>query len=403
MSPPLLAHGIALTAGTVVQALAGLGTQIMLMRLLLPEDFGRFAVVFAGCGLVQTILSLRLNVLIIRLPEQDHQTAALYQAALVWETVAAALVTLVWLLLADLLSLPVLTLVAALTIGQWVNQALAFYERRMDYRRITLVETGSQLAGHAIALALVFSGAGSLSLYLRELAAICCRLAGFAAIGALPRPVWRRPTLADWPTLWQHSRGIWSEGLLEGAFARLIILISGGLAGLHGAGLFAQSQRLAMLPHQFLSPVISRMSITLFSRTDQIAKRNQLLLRLGLGTALLMLPGIAVIWLWAPLLVPWLFGDNWREAGLVLRAMIGLVLFLSLFDLLRSFCYAHGWVRPILWGRAAQIAAFVLPTMVLGFGDTLGLAWSLSTAHAVGFLLVAVLTWRLVKGAGKER
>ncbi|MBI3445979.1 MAG: hypothetical protein HY055_11620 [Magnetospirillum sp.] len=58
----LIRSGAFLTGGAVIQALAGFAAQIILMRLLLPEDFGHFALVLAGCGLVQMLLSLRLNV-----------------------------------------------------------------------------------------------------------------------------------------------------------------------------------------------------------------------------------------------------------------------------------------------------------------------------------------------------
>lgn len=394
----LLRQGMALTVGTMVQAVIGLIAQIVLMRILLPEDFGKFVMVLAGCGLMQTILSLRVNVLIIRLPddERDGEQARLYQAALLWETLAAAIAALVWLVLADLASGPALILLISLTLGQWVNQITSFYERGMNYSRITLVETMSQLLGHAGAIVLVLAGAGAISLYLRELLVICCRMGAYAAIGALPRPLWVRPSLADCRRIWHEARGVWAEGILEGIFARLIILTSGTLAGLHGAGLFAQSHRLAMLPHQFLSPVISRMSANLFSRTENPHRRHVLALHLSLAAMVILLPGVAIIWLWAPQLVPWLFGDKWRDAGTVLQAMIGVILFLSLFDLLRSFCYSHKWVKPVLWGRVVQIALFVLPATYYSLSDVEDLAWVLSAAYTGGFVVLLFTTLRML-------
>jgi len=387
-------QGTALTIGTLVQVLSGFFTQLLLMRYLIPEDFGRFAVILAGGSLVQTFLSLRLNVLIIRLQDDETHLHRLCSAALIWETAAATAVTLAWLGVAGLISTPVLILVASLTLGQWVNQAVAFYERGMAYGSIALVEAGSQVSGHAVALALLFSDAGPLCLYIRELTVVLVRLGAFGIIGALPKPYWRKPSMAALRELWRHSRGIWSEGILEGIFARTVVLVSGGLYGLHGAGLFAQSQRLAMLPHQFLAPVLSRMSVNLFSRSVCRDARNRLALKLATGAIALLSMAVAVTWFWARELVPWLFGEHWRDAGMVLRSMIGVIFFLSLFDLARSFCYSHGWVKPILIGRVVQIVVILMAFLILQNSDISHLGWLLSIAYASSFLVTTSLTLR---------
>lgn len=397
MTPPvgrqMYRHALALTSGTMVQAVVGLGTQILLMRLLMPSDYGTFAVVLAGCSLIQTLLSLRLNVLIIRLGHSpdDECLAELYQAALVWETVVCTLAALAWLTISGLFSVPALMLLGSLALGQWVNQVVAFYERGMDYTRITMVETSSQLLSHVFAIALALAGAGAITLYLRELAAILCRTVIFAGIGALVWPKWRLPTMPDLMDLWHRARAVWSEGLLEGLFSRIVVLTSGSVAGIHGAGLFSQSQRLAMLPHQFLAPVVSRMSTNLLSRTKDPVLRRKYGLRLFGITCALLVPAVVTVWVWAPALVPWLLGEHWREAGDVLRTLVGVIAFLSLFDLLRSFCYSQGLVWPVLSGRAVQIAVFLIPVLVFSVDRIETLGWLLSAAMAAGFAVTAAL------------
>ena len=400
-----IGRGLALTLGAVVQAATSFGVQIVLMRLLVPEDFGRFALVLAGCSLVQTVLSWRLNVLIMRLPPGDqHSPAArLYQAGLVWETLAAALCTLVWLVLSGLISLYALVLVAALTLAQWGNQNIAFYERDMAYGRITLVETGSQMVGHGVALVLVLAGAGPIALYIRELSAIAVRIAAFARLGALLRPVLVWPRLNDLGQLWRESRAIWFEGVLEGSFARLVILVAGTLCGLHGAGIFAQSQRLAILPHQFMSPVISRFAVNLFNRTQSHQHRLALLLRLAAMAALVLMVAVGVTLLWGTVLVPWVFGPKWSEAGTTLQALAGLILFLPLFDLFRSYAYAQNRVGGIVAARLSQIASFAISAFFVflaGPADAVGVGYALSAAYGVGFAVLLVGLFRRT-GAGE--
>jgi len=390
-----IGNGLILTLAALFQAASSFAVQIALMRLLLPEDFGRFAMVLAGCSLVQTVLSWRLNVLIIRLPVGDVEspTARRYQAGLVWETVAATAVTLVWLAFSELMSAYALLLVLALTLAQWTNQNLAFFERGMAYGRIAMAETGSQLCGHVGALVLVLAGAGPIALYIREVVAIIARLIAYGAVGALLRPVFTMPRLTDLRQLWNEARGVWAEGLLEGFFSRLLIITAGSVVGLHGAGIFAQSQRLAMLPHQFMAPVLSRFAVNLFNRTESRQQRRRLLFRLSVATAAVLSLAVFAVLMWAEDIVPLIFGPNWAEAGLVLGAMTGLILFLSLFELLRSYCYAVGAVRPIISARLTQIAAFSILTWLLtnsGPTDAAGLGWVLSAAYAISFATVAL-------------
>lgn len=393
----LVGSGVALTAGALVQALAGFLAQLVLMRLLFPEDFGRFAVILAGCGLVQTVLSLRLNVLIIRLSdaEMTSERVSLYRAALVWESVASLVVTLIWLGFAGLIAPDSLALVAALALTQWTSQVVIFFERRMAYGRITLVETGSQMLGHGVAVALILVGAGAVTLYLREAVVALCRLAAYARIGALSPPEWRLPRWADMRVLANEVRVYWLEGVSEGGFTRLVVLCSGAMAGSHGTGLLAQSQRLALIPHQLIAPVLSRLSVNAFSRADAGQKRRLLALLLSGALALLGVAALLAV-AFADPVVPFLFGEHWRPAAAILAALAGVVVFFPTFELLRGYCFALGLVNSIMWARAVQYAAFLIGAMLAWrAADPVPiLALALSAAYGAAFALLGVAALR---------
>ncbi|EME69133.1 colanic acid exporter [Paramagnetospirillum caucaseum] len=393
----LVSSGVALTMGALVQALAGFLAQLVLMRLLFPEDFGRFALILAGCGLVQTILSLRLNVLIIRLSdaEMTPERASLYRAALVWESVIALAVTLAWLGFAGLIAADSLALVAALALTQWTSQVVIFYERKMAYGRITLVETGSQMLGHGVAVALILSGAGAVTLYAREAVVALARLAAYARIGALSPPEWRMPRRADLRFLAADVRVYWLEGVCEGGFARLVVLCSGAIAGSHGTGLLAQSQRLALIPHQLISPVLSRLSVNAFSRADAGQKRRLLALLLSGALASLGVAALLAV-AFADPVVPFLFGEHWRPAAAILAAMAGMVVFFPTFELLRGYCFALGLVHSIMWARGVQYAAFLMGAALAGDAvePVSVLALALSAAYGAAFAVLGVAAFR---------
>ncbi|MBX9634171.1 MAG: oligosaccharide flippase family protein [Magnetospirillum sp.] len=389
----IMSGGAFLTGGALVQAGLGLVAQLVLMRQLIPEDFGRFAVVLAVCGLVQMVLSLRLNALIIRVPDQEMtpERRDRYRAALLWETVASTVVTLVWLAVSDLMSPFALMLVASLSLGQWSNQTVAFYERRMAYGRIVMVEAGSQILGHALAVGLVLSGVGAAALYLRELMVAVIRLAAFARIGALSTPLWRSLSMADWRLLIAEARAIWVDGVLESGLARMIVLGASALGGAHGTGIFAQSQRLATIPHQVLAPVVVRMSANLFSRIQDKTARLALLFRLTLFT----LSGLAVAAVAAAILaeplIPPLLGEHWRPASKVVVAMSGVIIFFSSFELLRAYCVTQHRMGVLLAARLSQYAVFLTALGIAARADDpmMALALGLSATYGVSFGVAA--------------
>lgn len=390
----LLSGGISLTVGAIVQAVVGLGAQLVLMRLLLPDEFGEFAIVLAGASFAQVALSFRLNALIIRASDADltEERQDRYRAALVWETLAAAAVTLIWMGASGLLSFYALVLVAALAVGQWTNQSAAFFERTLAYRRIVAVETGSQIVGHMCAIALILSGAGAASLYLRELVVALSRLGAFARIGALSRPRFRMPRWKELCALAAEARALWVDGVMESGFARIIVLVVAGFSGTHGAGIFSQSLRLAIVPHQFLSPVVGRLSANLFSRIADDGQRRQLLIRMTLATLALLTIAAGVAVAFADPIVPILFGEHWRPAARTIVAMAGVIVFLSGFELLRAYCVSQAKMRLLLTGRVIQYAVFIAGCLfaVRSEDPVSLLAASLSLAYAGSFGWIAL-------------
>ena len=92
--------GAALISGQAIQALVAFVTNLVLVRHILPDGFGHFALVLAGASLLLSLISLRVNVLIIRLGEREYteDVKDLYFSAISMETVIAFVIVLVWLM-----------------------------------------------------------------------------------------------------------------------------------------------------------------------------------------------------------------------------------------------------------------------------------------------------------------
>ena len=383
--------GMYLTAGALANAVVGLGAQLILMRLLMPDVFGHFATTYAMCGLVQLILNLRLNALIIRTPAMPPERAELFRAAMIWETAGATVVTLAWLGSSGQLDSFTALLVGSVGLGHWCNQQVAFHERGMAYGPIAAVEAGSQITGHMVAVAMALAGLGASALYVRELVTALVRLAAFARIGALARPICRLPKAAEIRALAREARGLWADGVLENGLARLVVLGAAAVVGPYGAGIFTQSQRLALIPHQLVSPVAGRLSINLFSREDDGARRLALLRRLTLLVLLGLGLGAGATLMLAEWAIPLVLGEHWRPAASALKAMAGVLVFYSAFDLVKTYCIAQHRMRLLLAARLCQYAVFLSALALAALGadqPLLVLALGLSATYVLSFAAV---------------
>ncbi|MBC7952360.1 MAG: oligosaccharide flippase family protein [Rhodospirillaceae bacterium] len=386
----VFANGAWFTLGSAFQALVAFAANLVLVRHLMPEQFGRFAVIQAGAGLVLSVLSLRMGSVIIRMPEAQLTPSMRERlfSVLTMEAVACLAVLAIWGAVSGMGQLMGVVLMVSMVLNSWTASNRAFYERGMDYRRLAAVETAVHLGGHIFAVALVIAGMGAEVLYLREMFFVVVGLLALARVGGLSWYRLRWVSVAEWRAVLRDVRGIWLDSMLENVHQRLVILVVNAVAGLAGAGLFFQAQRLAMVPHQFLMPLVGRVAGTWFGRTEDGHER-----RSGRAKFLMVLTPMLVLaavlaWLLADPVVPWLFGPNWAPAAPLLVSLAGLIVFLSLFEVLRSYAVASKLIRLLLVARVMQFAGLLLPLAPVLWGGALGLedlGHALSWSYALGF------------------
>lgn len=405
-TPDIARHSVFLTASQIVQVAVAFAANLVLVRYLLPVDFGNFAIAFAGIILAFSLLSFRMNTLIIR--ASDDTLAAesdRYFTVLTCETILSTIVAGGWILITAGASFWELSLVGALAIRHWIQQNRAYFERSMPYARLSAVEAGVALPAHICAVVLVINGFGPAALYMREIVLTLAELIMLWSIGGLTvrRLVPINP--ADLRTLLRAALPIWADGIIENAYQRLLILLAAAFGGAATAGLFFQAHRLAVVPTQLLTPVMSRLAGTWIGQAsttqDQIVRRR-VFIRIAFFPLLLI--GIATF-LWADPLVPWLFGENWAASAELLAAMCGAVTFMALFETLKAYCAIARRMRLFLVGRIVQYIGTMLPLGAAWAGWIAGdmaLAMGQSIAFFIAFSFVASMLWRAENRASQD-
>ncbi len=382
-----------LVAGQILQAVVGFGVNLVLVRYLAPEEFGRFAILLAGAALVYSVFSLRIETMLIRAREEQFTEADKdrYFGASAIETCVATLVICIWTYVVDVQGYWQYGLILALGLRHWVQQNKAFFERKMPYRKLALTETVVSTTSHLLALALILTDVGWVALFLREIYLSVAGLIGLWIIGGLTIRRFKWPSRSDWLHLIAEARGIWLDGALEHGLNRLTVLLVGLLGGDRAAGFFFQALRLANLPQQVLAPIVSRVAGNWFSRTENRKDRRQGRDRLLLIVSIPLLAGAGLTIAFANPVVPWLFGEAWARTAELMVGLSGFILFLSLFEIVKSYCWAARQVRWLLFGRIFQYIGCAIPVYAsfVGYleGD-IALAIGQSLAYGLAFIVV---------------
>ena len=388
-----------LFSGQILQAAIGFAANLVLVRHLFPEEFGRFALILAIGSIVLSISTLNMRTIILRTPTEAYseERKDIYFSVTLYETIVSFSVLTIWLVIFEKLKGWELALILALGIRHWTNANVSFFEREMPFQKLAIIETLSSVAGHLIAVSMVMIGSNSNILFIREVLISLFVLIGLWTIRGLT--IRRVVTIRDipWLELFRESRGLWLDTILENSFNRIIIVLIYFFGGDRAAGYFFQAQRLAGVPLQFLAPIISRVAAVWFGRTEDRLKRREGRNKLLIIVAVTLTPIGVICFIFADRVVAWLFGDSWLQSGYLLSFMAGVVVFHSLFEILKSYCWQSRQVRWLIIGRIAQYFGCGL-SLIWGFTGLLegdqALAIGQSLAFVFGFVTLMVILER---------
>lgn len=381
----------------------------ILARLLLPADFGLVAMATAIIAIIELLSAFNFDMALI---QTQQTTRAHYDTA--W-TLNVAMAGACALLVAaaafpagafygDSRLAPImLWLSLATCIRGFENIGIVAFRKELRlFREFQLL-----LAKRILAFLVTISIALALRSYW---ALVWGTLAGSLSgvvLSYLFHPFRPRFDLAARGELLHFSKWRVIDNILNTFANRAVDIIVGKTLGPGPLGLFSLAQEISYLPSSELSAPINRAVYPGYAKvaSDQAVLKAQFLDVLGL-TALLTAPvafGIAAI---APLLVPLLLGEAWREAVPLMKILAVAGLLVSLRTNVGYVFLALGRSKLLVVMTAVRFG-IVVPALVLGtvYFGTEGAAWTiLGTAIAflpiTHFFMHRVLGIRLAEHAG---
>jgi O-antigen/teichoic acid export membrane protein len=288
---------------------------LALARLLSPTDFGLVASVYVITGFAVVFFELGLGAALVQLPdltEDDLSTAFWINAAggVVFALLAVAAAPLVGSFYGqselDYLT-PIAAVSFALTLGI-CHQARI--ERRLELRRLTVVQLVASALAWSAAIGAAVAGLGAVALALGPVIQAAITSAGLWLIEPW-RPA-RRFTAASVRRLWAFSAGRVGFNAVNYWSRNADNLLVGRYIGPGALGLYGRAYALMLLPLQQVNAVGGQVMFPALSAMGadvrRVANGFRQAQRSISGASMPLLTGMAAA---APALVPALFGRQW--------------------------------------------------------------------------------------------
>lgn len=388
------------TRGVVI-LLLGFSSNVVIARLLTPEDFGVVAIGASFVLLTGVLSDGGLGGALIRRPEppssEELQALTALQLtvsaglALTVVTVAAPFGKIGW--------------VTALMVSSMLLVAFQFpgrilFERSLRYGPLAVVELSQVVTYHLSAIALVVAGFGVWGL---ASATVARAAVGTVVMARLSPAGFVRPRFA-----WHLVRPLMRFGLRFQAVSVTLLVRDQGLnlataaiASVSTLGLLSLARRLMEVPYMFFASLgrisMPAMSHVVASKEDAgpLMERAAGMAAIGAGLVLTGLAGSA------PGLIPGLFGEQWRGASSIIPgACLGLGISGSVSITIQSYLYAKGDASAVVQAaifQAMTLFAVSLPLLPVIGVSALGLGWFVSSVMEAFVLSRAAQKWTPVR------
>lgn len=357
----------AVTASQWLAKLVSLGTTLVLVRLLTPEDFGLMAIATTVIGLVSYFDEIGLGAAIVQRKElRDEEINGCFGIAMLTSTTLCVLTIGVSWPAAAFFDSPRLQPVLAVLAFGFLFGALntvptSLLQREMRLQATVWIGVTGAIVQSVVAIPLALAGFSYWALVISLF------------VGKTVSTVWYwrvvqwRP---GWPLHLREGVALLSYGLnvtytriLWHVYMNADKLIIGKLLGEHSVGVYDIGKSLSSLPTSQISGLVTRVASPVFSRVQSDLVRLQAaFLRFTRGVAYVTFPLLGGMALMAPDLVPVLLGDQWDAAVLPLQALCVSEIVRAVANLQSQLLISSGQVKRLV--RYSTLCAVVLPSAI---------------------------------------
>ncbi|HEX5713922.1 MAG TPA: oligosaccharide flippase family protein [Solirubrobacterales bacterium] len=306
------------TFARVAIEIVTLGAAIALARLIPPAGFGEAVVplIFVPLAVIFTFEGFGSALVQRKTIERSHTEAAMLASLVVGAALTALMIALARPLGEPLFGTATAHLLVMISpvfllagIGA-VSRSLLW--RRLDFRRVSLIEMASLAIGAVVSVALALgSGLDAPAIVLGALAGSLVTTVLLLISVPPPLPLWHRGSLREILAFGLPASG---AGLTYVAITNATLAVAAIRLTATQVGLFWRAFQLGVIYQEKISGIMVRLAFPVYSRTNDLDELRGFHERATRIHAAVLLPLLALLAVTAPDLVPWLFGERWAPA-----------------------------------------------------------------------------------------
>lgn len=397
--PSLTRRAAHATWWSALEITARYGVQFVVMlilaRLLTPSDFGLIAMLLVFTAFAMLLVDGGFGTALVqRQRTTDDDETTVFLTGFGTGVVLAVVVWFAAPAIAAFYSQPILTrlmrlLLFVLPLGGLAAVPDALLTQRLDFRSRASAEIIASLCSGAIAVAMAWRGFGVWSLAWQSVVAIGARaLLLWVFSGWRPRG---RFAVESFRSLFGFGGYMLMANLMNTLSVRLQSLLIGRLFDARLLGYYTLAQNTQQAPAQFMSSVLNRVGLPVFStvvdRPAKLVGALRLSLRVSIFVFVPCMVGIAVV---ARPLIDVVYGARWEPAAPLLSILAIAAMFWPLHVLNLAAIGAQG--RSDLVFRLEVIKRTVSIALIVAasFHSVTAVAWAVLLSSVFG---VIVNTW----------
>jgi lipopolysaccharide exporter len=379
-----------------------LASMVVIARLISPAEYGRFAIVTALSELAIAIPSQGVGTALVQMETvtRRHQQAGALLGIGVSLVLVALAYILGWLVIGPVFGGRTEHLVHLATPGFLLAGLaavpMAMLTRRLEFKWTSLIDVGNTMTRAAASVALALAGLNAEALIYGGLLAGALATAIALIKAPPPLPRYDRAAVRDIRKLGVPAAG---AALSWVGFRNCDYAIVGARLGAVQAGLYFRAYTLAVEYQKKVSLVVGQVGFPVLARAATPEALEEMRGRMVQVLSVVLFPLLAILAVTAPVLIPFVFGDDWAPAVgptqvLALGGASTLVI-----DAVGASLMARRKTHTVLlfgWAHFAVYAGAVLLIAPLGL-----------TAVALGAALVhtafmVVCYWLMLRGTGRS-
>ena len=380
-----------------VQAVIQFVRSILLARLLLPEQFGVYAYIFAIIKLSSIISNFGMNAALVHRDQQSQGEIA--QRV---HFTLTTIFTLFWaLILLSVNSFLIdeayrgvfLVILSSQIVDNFTQTPRAKLTREVNFRRIAILGSIDTFVGSAIAVLLAYSGAGIWSLVSTDVTTAVLGILGFYIFSPiwLPRFGWSGKVARY---LLDFGRRSFSAMALLQALDRVDDLWVGIFLGETALGYYSRAFTFATYPRKLLAAPLNQVATGTYAALKEKPKQlsqaffrvNAFLIRSGFLFA-------GLFFLLIPEFIHYIIGDKWLPLMTPFRLMLVYTLLDPIKITIANVFFGIGEPEKVVRIRAYQLVVLVIGLFTLG--PWLGINGVAIAANVMLIFGIIMLFWKV--------